>query len=115
MYTDAETEYLRQHYPAKSVEELAEIMERSTRSIIGKLSRMGIYQKKQYVNKRGERPVTKLELSAQIAHAIGVQPEELEGLEKAPKETLRTILGAVGKDEVEKSKTASGAGTVDDI
>jgi len=115
MYTDSETEYLRQHYPAKSVEELAEIMERSTRSIIGKLSRMGIYQKKQYVNKRGERPVTKLELSAQIAHAIGVQPEELEGLEKAPKEVLRTLLKAMDFSEAKKQKPASGAGTVDDI
>lgn len=98
MYTEEETKYLATHYPAQSVEELAAILEKSPRSIIGKLSRMGIYQKKQYVDKRGERPITKLELVANIARAIDAQPEQLEGLEKAPKEVLKLLAARVADD-----------------
>lgn len=98
MYTEEETKLLAEQYPAKSVEELAEMLEKSPRSIIGKLSRMGIYQKKQYVDKRGERPITKLELVANVARAIDAQPEELAGLEKAPKEVLRILVSRLSEE-----------------
>lgn len=101
MYTEAETKLLEQLYPAKTVEELAEMLEKSPRSIIGKLSRMGIYQKKQYVDKRGERPVTKLELVANLAAALRLKPEELTGLEKCPKNVLKTLLAASGADDAD--------------
>lgn len=101
MYTEEETKYLADNYPTKTVEQLALELEKSPRSIIGKLSRMGIYQKKQYVDKRGERPVTKLELCAQLAQALGLRPEALEGLEKAPKEVLRTLVAARVADDVD--------------
>lgn len=89
MYTPEETEYLIEEYKVnKNVEELAAKLNKTPRSIIGKLSRLGIYEKKQYVNKLGERPVTKLEYCARIAQALGM---EVEGLEKAPKEVLKRI------------------------
>ena len=93
MYTPEEEAYLLEHYPKKSVEEIGEDLNKSVRSVIGKLSRLKVYQKKQYVSKTGERPVTKLELCAQIARAIGLEPEEVEGLSKAPKAVLVRILG----------------------
>ena len=92
MYTDEEEAFLKENYPQMSVEELAAKLNRSTRSIIGKLSRLGIYVKKEYRNKRGERPVTKLELCARIAQALELEPEQLEGLSKAPKSVLREII-----------------------
>ena len=93
MYSKEETEYLTTHYDGRNVDELASHLARSPRSIIGKLSKLGIYQKKEYLNKRGERPVTKLELVANIAEALGV--EQLEGLDKAPKEVLRIIADSL--------------------
>jgi len=105
MYNEKETQYLLDNYPAKSVEELAEELNKSPRSVIGKLSRLGIYQKKVYLNKRGERPVTKLELCARIAQAIEVDAEQLEGLDKAPKNVLKLI----------EEKTARRGETPDEI
>jgi len=100
MYNEEETQYLLDNYPQMSVEELAEKLNRSPRSIIGKLSKLGVYQKKQYVDKRGERPITKLELVANIAQALGLRPEALAGLEKSPKDVLKTLVRAVSLDEV---------------
>jgi hypothetical protein len=92
MYTKEETEYLTTHYDGHNVDELAKHLNKSPRSVIGKLSKLGIYQKKEYLNKRGERPVTKLELVASIAETLNVEPEQLEGLDKTPKEVLRLIV-----------------------
>lgn len=89
MYTPEEEELLRESYPATAVSDLAKALNKSERSIIGKLSRMGIYQKKEYVGKTGERPITKLELCARIAQILEI---EVDGLEKAPKEVLKRLL-----------------------
>jgi hypothetical protein len=45
MYTNEEVEVLKQ-YPSLSVKELAERLSKNERSIIGKLSRLGIYREK---------------------------------------------------------------------
>ena len=98
MYTNEEVEYLTEKYDGTpgSVHVLAKELNKTPRSIISKLSRMGIYQKKEYVSKTGEKPVTKLELVAQIAEALSCQPNELEGLDKTPKEVLRRMLKCLG-------------------
>lgn len=93
MYSKEETEYLEESYDGTNVAELSTKLNKSEKSIIGKLSRMGIYKKKEYVSKTGERPVTKLELTANIAARL---QRDLTGLEKAPKEVLKTILDALG-------------------
>ena len=43
----------------ETVEFLAEEMDKSIKSIIGKLSREGVYKKTEYVTKTGEKPITK--------------------------------------------------------
>jgi len=92
MYTEEETELLRTRYSAhpcpETVEELAECLSKSKKSIIGKLSRLGIYQRIQYKTKTGEDPVTKAELVHRISLALKA---DLPGLEKAPKATLKTL------------------------
>ena len=46
----------------ETVEFLAEEMDKSIKSIIGKLSREGVYKKTEYVTKTGEKPITKVEI-----------------------------------------------------
>lgn len=89
MYTDDEVAWLQEEYKInKDVGDIALKLGKSPRSIIGKLSRLGIYEKKQYLGKTGERPVTKLEYCNRISQHLQL---EVEGLEKAPKHTLKCI------------------------
>ncbi len=58
------------------------------RSIIAKLSSMGIYKRKKYVNKRGEVPIKKSEQIEKLAKLLDVNIESLESLEKVNKSVL---------------------------
>ena len=64
----------------------------SARSIISKLSTLGVYQKKQYLTKRGEIPVRKAEYIEKIAKILETDLETLESLEKVNKNVLIMIL-----------------------
>ena len=75
-----------------SVEAIAESVGKTVRSVVAKLSREGVYKKKEYTTKAGEKAVSKEALVAQIANVMGVNADNLGGLEKANKETLRAIL-----------------------
>ena len=61
------------------------------RSVIAKLSSLGVYQKKSYLNKRGEVPVKKAEHIERIAELLEVNLELLESLEKVNKQVLKLI------------------------
>lgn len=91
MYTKEDTQFLIENYN-DNVAELAVQLGKSEKSIIGKLSKMGIYRKPEYLGKTGERPITKLELATRISERLEIP---LPGLEKAPKETLRALLAGV--------------------
>lgn len=62
------------------------------KSIIAKLSSLGIYQKKQYLTKRGEIPVRKSEYIEKIAQILEVDVESLESMEKLNKSVLVLLL-----------------------
>jgi hypothetical protein len=68
--------------------ELAQRLEVPERSVIAKLSSLGVYQKKQYLNKRGEVPVKKSEHIDRLAELLDVPPDQLESLEKVNKQVL---------------------------
>ena len=99
-YTKEQTEYIVKKYVATpsmdSVRLLADEMDKSIKSIIGKLSREGVYQRAVYKNKIGEVPVTKMEIVNNIAENLGIEVECLVGLEKSPKATLKTLELATG-------------------
>ena len=99
-YTDEQTQYMVEHYTScpsmETVEYLAEKLGKTTKSIIGKLSREGVYQRAVYKNKSGELPVTKVELVHNIAKNLGVEVGNLAGLEKSPKQVLKTLEVATG-------------------
>jgi len=103
-YTDEQTRYIVEYYQMhptmQTVETLAENLGKSTKSIIGKLSREGVYERAVYKNKSGDLPVTKAEIVSNIAENLGLEIENLTGLEKAPKATLKTLELATGATQL---------------
>ncbi|MEK9697028.1 MAG: hypothetical protein VW270_14800 [Candidatus Poseidoniales archaeon] len=94
-YSKEETDRIIEEYtldPTRdTVDRLAEETGRTSKSIIGKLSREGVYKKSEYLTKTGEKPVTKAELVERIRELLGLAEDSTQGLEKAPKETLKAI------------------------
>ena len=84
-----------------TVRALAEEHGKTTKSIIGKLSREGVYQKASYTTKTGAKPITKAEIVAQIVDKLQPYSEHdnleqtVAGLEKAPKAALVAVRDAV--------------------
>ena len=78
-----------------TVRKLAEIHGKTVKSIIGKLSREGVYQKASYVTKTGAKPITKAEIVAQITDKLDLDEQAVAGLEKAPKAALVAVRDAV--------------------
>lgn len=88
-YTKEITEKLVEDYRTGTpVAELAFMLQVPERSVIAKLSSLGVYQKKQYLNKRGEIPVKKSEHIDRLAMLLQVPPDQLESLEKVNKQVL---------------------------
>lgn len=73
------------------VHQLATQLQLPERSIIAKLSSLGVYQRKTYVNKRGEIPVKKSEHIERISVLLDCDLELLESLEKVNKVVLKLI------------------------
>ena len=99
-YTDEQTQYIINEYKneptMQTVLNLAEELNKTHKSIIGKLSREGVYERADYKSKSGEVPVTKVEIVNSIAENLGLEIENLVGLEKCPKAVLKTIEAATG-------------------
>ena len=95
MYTKEITESMLEEYarnPSKeTVVALAERLGKSEKSVIGKLSKEGVYRKAVYLSKTGEFPITKADLVADIALMLGVEKEDLVGLDKTPKQVLKLL------------------------
>lgn len=95
-YSVETTEALRLAYAEnKDTDALAVKFGKTSRSIIAKLSRMGVYVKPEYKTKTGETPISKEEIVANIATLIQADVEVLESLEKANKTALQLIFDAL--------------------
>ena len=77
----------------ETVEQIAQRLDKTVRSVVAKLSREGVYKAK--TKAKGQTAPRKAELIAQIAHAINTNEELLESLEKATREALELIAQAV--------------------
>ena len=99
-YTEEQVQYMVDKYTAKpnreTVDKLAEKLNKSIKSIIGKLSREGVYQKAIYRTKTGEIPMTKAEIILDIAKLLDTDYNRLAGLEKSPKQDLKHLQMCVG-------------------
>ena len=92
-YTTEQTTKLVADFKAGlSVEALAEAFGKSTRSIVAKLSREGVYTAKERTTKTGGKIISKEEFVELIADKLACSAEDLTGLEKANKTTLERIL-----------------------
>tara|TARA_B100000900_G_scaffold386144_1_gene376355 strand:- start:327 stop:635 length:309 start_codon:yes stop_codon:yes gene_type:complete len=98
-YTEEQVKHMVAEYTSnptrETVENLAKELEKSVKSIIGKLSREGVYKKSEYTTKTGEKPITKLELVEDLATLLEIPLTALAGLEKAPKTTLKALREAI--------------------
>lgn len=91
-YTKEITDRLVADYQAGTgIPELAAQLDVPQRSIIAKLSSLGVYQRRQYLNKRGEVPVKKSEYIERIGLLLDMNLELLESLEKVNKSVLAVI------------------------
>jgi|TARA_R110002096_G_scaffold373145_3_gene566656 hypothetical protein len=72
----------------ETVDKLAKDMGKTVKSVIGKLSREKVYIKKDYTTKRGDKPVTKLQMVQEIADMLKGDKGRLQTLEKSSKAEL---------------------------
>ncbi len=92
-YTPEQTATMLEAYAAgTTVEAIAESLGKTVRSVVAKLSREGVYRKKEYVSKTGERPVRKDETADKIGALAGLSDGEIDSLTKANKTALAKIL-----------------------
>ena len=95
-YTAEQTaQAIQQYQLGATVETIATLLGKSTRSIVAKLSREGVYKAKEYVAKNGAKPIPKEALAEALK---GFVPEltnsEIDSLTKANKGALNKLLNA---------------------
>lgn len=94
-YTEALTKELVDRYVAgETVEALASALGKSTRSVVAKLSREGVYKSKAKTSTVAR--VKKADLVDTLAAACGVAPEVFESLEKANHDVLEALVAKLG-------------------
>ena len=95
-YTVEQTQELVAAYTAEPAQEtvimFAEKFGKTVKSVIAKLSREGVYKKKEYVSKTGEKPVKKEELATEFMELFGLSDAEADSIAKANKTALKKIL-----------------------
>jgi len=79
----------------KNVDEVASALSVPKRSVIAKLTSLGLYKKEPYRNKNGEVPVKKEEYLEKIAESLEVNLELLDSLAKANKNVLKMLAEAL--------------------
>ena len=99
-YTQEQVEVMIAWYTAEPTRETAEKLSqefgKSIKSIIGKLSREGVYQKAVYKTKTGEIPITKAQLVENLAELLEIPSNKIMGLEKAPKQDIKFLHDTLG-------------------
>lgn len=98
-YTPEQTaEMLTTYDPARSeetIKALAEKLGKSVRSVVAKLSREGVYQKKEYKTKTGEKVVKKNEHADAIGALLQLSENDADSLTKCNKTALKAIFEAL--------------------
>ena len=99
-YTPEMTESIKADYAAgMSVADIAEKVGKTSRSIIAKLSKEGVYKAKEYVSKTGEKPVKKDATADAIGAILGLSEGDTDSLAKANKKALVEIFKALANSK----------------
>lgn len=77
------------------VADIAVAAGKTVRSIVAKLSREGVYEKKEYAAKDGSKAESKADIVADIAAKLGVAAEAVGSLESATKAALKLVAAAL--------------------
>ena len=92
-YTDEEVAILKAlHQEQKDIPYIAEVLQRNERSVRAKLSALGLYSKKPYLNKNGQPPKKKEEIIREICVYLEITEDMADSLEKCTKYVLERIL-----------------------
>ena len=99
-YTAEQTTKMVADYQAGvSVDAIAEALGKSVRSVVAKLSREGVYQKKVYKTKTGEAVVKKDAHADAIGAILRLPENDIESLTKANKSALKAIFDALANSK----------------
>ena len=99
-YTPEQTAKIIAEYQAGvAVEQIAQAMGKTVRSIVAKLSREKVYVAKQYVSKNGEKPVKKDVTADAIGAILRLSENDIESLTKANKSALKAIFDALANSK----------------
>jgi hypothetical protein len=97
-YTPELTNQIKGLYASgETVETIAKTVGKTTRSVVAKLSREGLYIKKEKVTKTGEPVTAKDELATKICEKANLPFEMAESIAKANKQALVGILSALNR------------------
>ena len=95
-YTDEMVEQMLSMYGANPTRATAEVIaaefDKPVRSVIAKLSNLGVYKAQARMTKTGAPVIRKEQIVAQIQEQVGV---EVPTLSKATKQDLQTLLAAL--------------------
>ena len=98
-YTDEMVATMVDQYSAEptkaTVEALASTFGKSTRSIIAKLSREGVYVAQPRTTKAGTPIVRKAEIVGDIVNLLGIEESKMQTLAKASKSDLEALRDAI--------------------
>ena len=99
-YTPEQTQAILDAYAnGSTVEAIAETVGKSVRSIVAKLSREGVYKKKEYKTKNGEAVVKKDAHADAIGAILRLPENDIESLTKANKNALKAIFEALANSK----------------
>ena len=94
-YTTEQTQEVVSRYQSgEAVDAIATSLGKTTRSIVAKLSKEGVYTAK--TRAKGQARVKKAELVDKLAEKCGVAPEVFESLEKANHDVLEALVARFG-------------------
>lgn len=89
---EIEAEITQKYLSGQTPEEIAEPLGVSPRSVISKLSSLGVYKRKTYRNKLGEVPVKKEQYVSEICKKLNLNEDLGDSLAKVNKSILKLIL-----------------------
>ena len=102
-YTTEQTVELVEAYKAEpnaeTVAAFDEKFGKTVKSVIAKLSREGVYQKKEYVSKSGQKPEKKDSVADAIGAILKMSDGEIDSLAKANKTALQKIFTALANSK----------------
>ena len=99
-YTAEQTSVMVADYEnGATVEQIAQNLGKSVRSVVAKLSREKVYKAKTYVTKTGETVVKKDAVADAIGSVLNMTESEIESLVKANKTALAKIFAALANSK----------------